>query len=133
MSIKCAHEIFSWKANRLNACCYKYVRMSKAEREKYDVFSIYVWLALSKTKTNDREKFSRRFQLESRFLLDVPCHEQPTAFSAFRCRSDDANYTFLPQTANRRIYVTREEFWNRAETVDKKKNIYIKTKTYKKT
>jgi len=53
-----------------------------------------VWLALFKTKMNDREKFSRRFQLKSRFLLDVPCHEQPTAFSAFR-RGDDANYTFL--------------------------------------
>lgn len=73
----------------------------EAEREKYDVFfSIYVWLALSKTKTNDREKFSRRFQLESRFLLGVPCHEQSPAFSAFRCRSDDANYTLL--LANRR-------------------------------
>lgn len=30
----------------------------EAEWEKYDIFSIYVWLALSKTKTNDREKFS---------------------------------------------------------------------------
>lgn len=44
---------------------------------------------------NDREKFSRRFQLKSRFLLDIPCHEQPTAFSAFR-RGDGASYTFPP-------------------------------------
>lgn len=86
----------------------------------------------SKTKMNDREKFSRRFQLEPGFLLGVPCHEQPPAFSAFRCRSDDANYTLLPQTDVVDICNSTGILKPWSETVDQKKYIYIKTKTYKK-
>lgn len=42
--------------------------MSKSEREIQDAFSIKYDSRFFKTKTNDREKFSRRFQLKSRFL-----------------------------------------------------------------
>jgi len=76
------NNTLSWKAKRLSACCANAFKCQKPS-EKSTMFLRFTYdLRFLQTKTNDREKFSRRFQLKSRFS-DVPCHEQPTAFSAF--------------------------------------------------